>query len=215
MSIQIVSFTTKKSESVGRLLAAFQQDDYTLKYGCGLSKLEQYQYFNEKGLSSIEHTTDVSVAEGWQAQGHTVMCRKTVHGQTGSGIVVCSPNDILPEAKVYTKYISHKREFRVNLFKGKVVNVREKKRKLGSTGDFHIRNLANGYTTTKCFNYPEALVVLAEAASKASESDFVGADIGFNELKNKAFLIEINSGPAIEGSSVADFVNAIKADMNV
>lgn len=215
--MHIISHTTKKSESVSRLLEALKQDDTVLNYGCGVDKITQYEFFKERGIPSIEFTTDYNKAQEWLSSGHTVMARKKLKGQTGSGIVVVKSgtDTVLPEdAKVFTKYISHKREFRVNLFKHKLVNVREKKKIVGFKGsDFHIRNLTNGYRTAKCSSYPHQIVELAEKASLCSESDFIGVDIGYNELKDFAFVIEVNSGPSIEGSSVQDFVKALKNEM--
>jgi len=215
--MHIISHTTKKSESVSRLLEALKQDNTVLNYGCGIDKITQYEFFKEQGIPSIEFTTDYDRAQEWLSSGYTVIARDKIKGQTGSGIVVVKPGTatFLPEdAKVFTKYISHKREFRVNLFKHKLVNVREKKKIVGfKGGDFHIRNLTNGYITAKCSSYPHQIVELAEKASLCSESDFIGVDIGYNELKDFAFVIEVNSGPSIEGSSVQDFVKAIKNEM--
>lgn len=212
MNINIVSHTTLPSESVGRLQEALGVPDMlTFHYGKGVSKWEQYKFFEDQELPALEYTDDIGVAEKWLEQGHTVMARTKIKGQAGSGIVVLKPGcEELLDAKIYTKYISHKREFRVNLFQHKLVNVREKLRKIGTKGDFHIRNLANGYTTAKCTSYPEEIVALAEKASAVSNSDFIGVDIGYNEAKAYAFVIEVNSGPSIEGSSVQDFVEAIK-----
>lgn len=212
--MHIISHTTKKSESVSRLLEALKQEDAALNYGCGIDKITQYEFFKERGIPSIEFTIDYDTAQGWLSSGYTVMARNKIKGQTGSGVVVVKPDTktCLPEdVKVFTKYISHKREFRINLFKHKLVNVREKKKLKGFIGgDFHIRNIANGYTTAKCSSYPQQIVELAEKASLCSESDFIGVDIGYNELKDFAFVIEVNSGPSIEGGSVQDFVKAIK-----
>jgi hypothetical protein len=213
--MHIISHTNKPSESVRRLLEAFGKEDKVLNYGCGVDKLTQYKYFKENNIPAVEFTESLDEALEWSLQGHTVMARTKTKGQTGSGIFVCLPQvdafDFAEPVKVFTKYISHKREFRVNLFKGKLVNVREKKKKIGfKGGDFHIRNLANGYTTAKCSSYPNQIVDIAKQASLCSPSDFIGVDIGYNELKDFAFVIEVNSGPSIEGSSVQDFVEAIK-----
>lgn len=212
MNVQIVSHTSLPSESVQRLQEVLGAPKVTLlHYGKGVSKLEQYLYFKENTIPSVEYTEDYVIAYNWLEDGYTVMCRKRIKGQTGAGIIVAKPSDeALPDAKVYTKYISHKREFRVNLFQHTVVNVREKVKMKGTKGDFHIRNIANGYTTAICTEYPKQLIELAEKASKVSSSDFTGVDIGYNELKDMAFVIEVNSGPSIEGSSVGAFVSMIK-----
>lgn len=212
--MKIISHTSKPSESVARLLEELNLEDKVYHYGCGVSKLEQYHYFKDDSIPCPDWTVDPVVAQEWLEDDSVVMCRQRIKGQTGIGIVVCKPGEELPEAKVYTKYISHKREFRVNLFNHTLVNVREKKKQLGSKGSFYIRNLENGYTTAKCSNYPPALIDLAIKASMVSESSFIGVDVGYNELKDFLFVIEVNSGPTIEGSSVVEYADAIRADLN-
>jgi len=122
------------------------------------------------------------------------------------------PTDELPDAKVYTQYVKKKREFRVNVFQDKVVNLREKVRQSKGDGGY-IRNQENGYTTTHCRPMPDSLNArlkqLALDARKISKSDFVGVDIIYNEFYDKLYVLEVNSGPSIEGSSVNDFVKVI------
>lgn len=219
--ITIVSHTSLPSESVGRLLAALSQPaPTTFVYGKGVNKLKQYAFFKEKKLPHPEWTEDYEVANTWLAEGHTVIARKRIKGQTGNGIAVLKPGPdsadlaMKGEFKVFTKYIKKKREFRVNLFKHKVVNIREKV-KVGPSGtDSHVRSSSNGYTTTHCrpmtAALKERLIALAEAASPVSESDFIGVDICYNEFKDLVFVLEVNSGPSIEGSSVKDFVKAMQ-----
>jgi len=216
--ITIVSHTSLPSESVGRLLAALSQPaPTTFVYGKGVNKLKQYAFFKEKKLPHPEWTEDNEVANTWLAEGHTVIARKRIKGQTGAGIMVLKPGSTAldsEEFKVFTKYIKKKREFRVNLFKHKVVNIREKV-KVGPSGmDSHVRSSSNGYTTTHCRPMSEPLrdrlIALAEAASPVSESDFIGVDVCYNEYKDLLFLLEVNSGPSIEGSSVKDFVKAMQ-----
>ena len=50
---------------------------------------------------------------------------------------------------------------------------------------------------------------LALAASKVTNSDFRGVDIGFNEKLNELFVIEVNSAPGIQGTNVDRYIEAI------
>jgi len=212
MQIEIVSHTSVRSESVTRLQAALGNPNRVqLHYGNGVDKLTQYRFFRQNNLNAIPFTEDPAVAREWLRMGRTVMCRARIRGQTGTGITVVEPGQELPEAKVYTEYLSHAREFRVNLLKDQLVNVREKVRMRGAEGDFHVRNRDNGYTTTHVQGeYPRQIVDLAIAARRVSESDIVGVDIGYNRARNFAFLLEVNSGPSIEGSSVQEYAAAIQ-----
>jgi predicted ATP-grasp superfamily ATP-dependent carboligase len=220
MPVQIVSHTTQPSESVQRLKEALnlQPEPNVLHYGQGVDKLTQYKFFEQNGVNALPYTTDAAMARQWLADGSTVMCRSRIKGQTGSGIQVVNPGQELPEAKVFTKYLSHKREFRVNMLRGEVVNIREKLRQ-EQGGDFHIRNHANGYTTAHARPMGDAtrekIYNLAKAACKVSASDFIGVDIGYNEAKDTPFVIEVNSGPSIEGSSVREYTAAIRRLFNM
>lgn len=185
-----------------------------LKYGHSVDKLTQYRWFQQQGLSSLEFTTDRNQAMLWVSEGNVVFGRKYLNSSCGKGIVLFEPNTPVnnEHCPVYTKYKKKKREFRVHVFKDKVVMVCEKLRKKEFQGerDTKIRNLANGYVFVQnVVQEPEGLRALALAASRVSPSDFKGVDIGYNEKQNDLFVIEVNSAPGIQGSNVNKYVEAI------
>jgi glutathione synthase/RimK-type ligase-like ATP-grasp enzyme len=111
---------------------------------------------------------------------------------------------------VYTLYRKKKKEFRVHVFQDQVVAVLEKRRKKGTTGDTKIRNTANGYVFCReDVTEPEGIRELALKASKVTSSDFKGVDIGYNEKLNQLFVIEVNSAPGMEGTTINDYIEAI------
>ena len=145
--------------------------------------------------------------------------RKYLNASCGKGIKVFDPSveadDPTSQANyfpVYTKYKKKKREFRVHVYKDKVIAITEKRKRTGFEGqrDTKIRNLANGYVFCQTVeNIPEGLQELALAASKVTQSDFKGVDIGYNERNNELFIIEVNSAPGIQGSNINAYVEAI------
>ena len=214
-TFEIISYTSQTSESVVRLKKALgQATPKALKYGISVSKIEQYQFFKDNNIPHPEWSINKEDALFWQQAGEIVLARATIKGQTGSGITVVQPNDEMPDAKVYTMYLKKKREFRVNIFQNQVVNLREKL-KQKQEGLSYIRNKANGYTTAHCKPMTKDLKSLVESvaleARKASPSDFVGVDVGYNEFYNKVFVLEVNGGPSIEGSSVQEYIEAMYA----
>lgn len=183
-----------------------------LLYGDQKGKIEQYEWFEEQGLARLDFTTSKSIAKEWTDQGHTVVCRTLTHASEGKGIVVAETSEKVVSAPVYTIYRKKKKEFRVHIFKDKVVHVLEKRRKTNFEGttDAKIRNTANGYVfCSDGVVEPVGLRDLALAASKVTKSDFKGVDIGYNEKKDELFVIEVNSAPGIEGSNVDRYVNTI------
>lgn len=186
-----------------------------LLYGQGVDKLTQFKYFEQQGLSAIEYTPSALIALEWLNDGDTVIGRKLLSSSCGKGIVIYKPEDDIPTGScpVYTKYKKKKREFRVHVFKDKVVAVVEKKLRSNWDGprDTHIRNLANGYVFCAVApeNIPTGLVELAVAGGRVVQSDFKGVDIGYNEKHNELFLIEVNSAPGMEGSNVEAYAKAV------
>lgn len=190
----------------------------SLTYGDPVNKLQQYQYFEQQGLSSLEYTTSRQQAKQWSVDGFTVFGRHLLNSSCGKGIEIIEANasaddlDSMGVCPVYTKYKKKKREFRVHIFKDKVVTIVEKKRKSNWQGqqDSKIRNLENGYVfCQEVSNLPQGIEELAIKASKVCSSDFKGVDIAFNEKLNDLFVIEVNSAPGIEGSNIEKYVKVI------
>lgn len=181
-------------------------------YGNLIDKCAQYSWFTDNGICCPEYTYARSTAVDWISSGSVVFCRTLTRASEGRGIVVAETVDQLVDAPVYTKYTKKKREFRVHIFKDKIVQVVEKRRRSGWQGDrdVRIRNTANGYVFCRNIdNEPVGLRELALQASHVTNSDFRGVDIGYNELKDQLFVIEVNSAPGVEGSNVTDYVNTI------
>ena len=182
------------------------------EYGNLIDKCNQYRWFVTNGIPCPEFTFERGTARNWLADGGVVFCRTLTRASEGRGIVVAETDDQLVDAPVYTKYTKKKREFRVHIFKDQVVQVVEKRKRAGWTEnrDTRIRNSANGYVFCRDIcNIPDGLHELALKASRVTHSDFKGVDIGYNELKDQLFCIEVNSAPGIEGSNVTDYVNTI------
>ena len=118
-----------------------------LVYGNQIGKIEQYNFFQQKEIPALEFTQSQQTAKEWASSGSTVVCRKLIHSSEGKGIIVAETPEEVVLAPVYTKYEKKKKEFRVHIFKDKVVQVLEKRRKKDYDGqaDSKIRNTANGY----------------------------------------------------------------------
>jgi hypothetical protein len=233
MKVQLFSTKTGlKSNSLKRLAlalsaalgykvwrtSAVKPNRLQFRYGDAVDKLAQYKFFKEKGISALEFTTKGQEAVQWLNEGHTVFGRKLLNASCGKGIEVYEPKDVaeIDPCPVYTKYKPKKREFRVHVFKDKVVTIVEKKRKSdyqGDKKDAKIRNLEHGYVFAQQIELADSLrqriEEVALRASKVCSSDFRGVDIAYNEKKDDVFVIEVNSAPGIEGSNVDKYVAAI------
>lgn len=183
-----------------------------LVYGDCKDKIAQYEWFKAQGISALDFTTSHEEAKTWVANGQVVFARLLTRSSEGKGIVICETEEQVPMAPVYTKYKKKKKEFRVHLFQQKVVHVLEKRKRkdFNEDRDTRIRNTANGYVfCSDGVVEPVGIRELALAASKVTNSDFRGVDIGFNEKLNELFVIEVNSAPGIEGSNINRYIQAI------
>jgi len=183
-----------------------------LVYGDCKDKLFQYQWFQANQVPGLPFTTDKEVVQQWLQDGHTVFARTLTRASEGKGIVVLSDESPIVTAPVYTQYRKKKREYRVHIFKDQVVQVLEKRKKkdFNEDRDTRIRNTANGYVfCSDGVVEPVGIRELALAASKVTNSDFRGVDIGFNEKLNELFVIEVNSAPGIQGTNVDRYIQAI------
>jgi RimK-like ATP-grasp domain len=181
-------------------------------YGDCKSKIDQYTWFKEQGISALDYTCNHAEAKTWAESGQVVFARLLTRSSEGKGIVVCETPEQVPVAPVYTKYKKKKKEFRVHIFQQKVVQVLEKRKRKEFNGEVNtkVRNTANGYVfCSQDVVEPEGIRELALKASKVTNSDFKGVDIGFNEKLNELFVIEVNSAPGIQGSNVDKYIEAI------
>lgn len=188
-----------------------------LRYGGVVDKLTQYKWFTSNGIPCPEYTDDMVQAKQWIEEGHTVLCRTLTRASEGRGIVVATEVDHLCYSPVYTKYTKKKREFRVHIFKDKIVAVTEKRKRKEweNDRDTKIRNLANGYVFCHSITdpLPFGLEGLALAASSMVNSDFRGVDLIYNEKQEQLYVIEVNSAPGISGSNVDSYVQHILGEV--
>lgn len=185
-----------------------------IRYGDQRDKLTQYKFFEKELLNFASFTESKDEAKKWIKQGKSVLCRVLLQGQEGHGIIIADKIKELVDAPVYVEYKEKTIEYRVNLYKGEFVNHREKRRKIGfeepEDGDDRIRNINNGYVyCLPRFNLPNKILLTAIRAAWVTDSDIVGVDIAYNRHTNEHFIIEVNSAPALEGTTVDGYVNEI------
>lgn len=181
-------------------------------YGYQVDKLKQYEWFKANNVPGLTFSTDKNKALEWLVKGKVVVGRTCLKGSEGKGIVLMgNPGEFKP-CPVYTLYRPKKKEFRVHIFRDKVVTVLEKRKKKGTDPkETKIRNTANGYVFCRQnVIEPVGIRELALQARKVTQSDFAGVDIGYDEKNNTLFVIEVNSAPGIEGTTLIDYANAIK-----
>lgn len=180
------------------------------------NKLSAFTAFRNAGLAIPDFTASQQEAERWYNAGDIVVCRTLLNAHSGRGIVLSSHalNRPLVRAPLYVKYKKKRREYRVHVFQGQVIDVCEKRRfrrdRRPDAFDGYIRNYANGWAFCRDGVWkPNDLDALAISACRATNLDFGAVDIIWNERENKSYLLEVNTAPGLQGTTLTKYTNAI------
>ena len=176
------------------------------------NKLNTFLEYRTKSFIHVpQWTTNPNEAQHWLDLGLKTYCRKLLSSHSGNGIVVCNAGDTLISAPLYTLHTKHKDEYRVHIFKGEVLDVQKKKRKLGFTGSSSgIRNHSSGWIYARTdVAIPDMLCPIAIQAVELLGLDFGAVDIGHKVNDNKFFVFEVNTAPGLEGSTLDKYTKAI------
>lgn len=179
------------------------------------NKLHAFRAFATAKLSTVEWTDNNTTALEWFTdQQQIVMARTTLTGHSGQGIVVCDPKERgLVYAPLYTKYQKKTYECRVHVFNGKVIDAQIKRKKTGDTNtttDTYVRNIHTGWVYCReDFTLPDAANVLAVEAVRALGLDFGAVDLIYNKHHNQFYLLEVNTAPGLEGTTLTNYIKEI------
>lgn len=179
------------------------------------NKLRTFQKFTEDPLMLglfPDFTTSLEEAKSWVNQGILVVCRTKLSSHSGDGIIVAAREEDLPATcPLFVKYIKKVQEFRVHVAFGNVIDVQEKRKRTDYRGEINyaVRNHHTGWVY--CREEIIEPASLRESATKAVRSiglDFGAVDIIYNRHKNTCFVLEVNTAPGLEGTSVSIYVDA-------
>lgn len=183
----------------------------------GFDKVTQLVRFNDTQLSTPNFCTSRDRVSSLGSK--QVVCRALTNSSEGRGITICNADDPnMPNVPLYTAYIPKKKEYRVHVWNNEVIDVVEKRRRRspdGATQEFQVRNTANGYVFCR-----DNVVVaddvrpLALAAVSALGRSYGAVDIIWNEKQNKSYVLEVNSRPGMQGTTVKKYADAILKDLS-
>lgn len=144
---------------------------------------------------------------------YPIVCRTVLAGHSGEGIVIAdSPADLVP-APLYVEYKKKKDEYRVHCGKTadgtKIIAVQRKARRSGAeVVNWKVRNLANGFVFVRNnVNPPPCVIGAAIKSFEASSLDFGAIDVIYNSQTEKAYVLEINTAPGLEGQTITDYAS--------
>lgn len=185
-------------------------DDLNSKTSKATDKLSAFKAFTEHGVPCPEWTTDFQKAKEWFDKGKYVVARKILNGNSGKGIVLChKDSQQLIQAPLYTLYKPKRNEYRAHVVCGKVVEIVQKKRRAGYEADDKIRNHGRGWVFCRDGIYiPDGINTVAISAVKSCGLQFGAVDIIWNEKENQCYVLEVNTAPGIENTTVIQYAKA-------
>lgn len=176
------------------------------------NKLLTFQALKDKdGISIPEFTVDIDVARGWTRDGIDVVCRTVLSGHSGNGIVLAHNEAEVVRAPLYVKYIKKQDEYRVHVAFGEVIDVQQKRRKSGEEvpTNFQVRNHHTGWVYCReNIQLPDGAAGMAVKACQELGLDFGAVDIIYNAKRNQPYVLEINTAPGLEGTTVTKYTEA-------
>lgn len=165
-------------------------------------------------------TCDKQKALEWLQNGYIVLARKILCGSGGKGIVIIESNNInsLIDAPLYVRYIRKISEYRLHYVRNGNLDIVEfdaqkKTKKLETDVKCHyIRSHNNGYIFQRngIEPIPEDVRLQSSLAFKFSNLDFGAIDV-IATKNGKAYVLEINTAPGLEGQTVDHYSEAIKS----
>lgn len=161
---------------------------------------------------SQEMAKDLLRRKTWEQ----AVARTVLNGHSGQGIVITGIPSKVPLAELYTRYIPKDEEYRIHCIRDKEGNIKvfyaQKKVKRSDFNGKHnrlIRSHANGYTYQHTgINPPQEVYEAATVVFGRTGLDFGAVDIIYCRQRNRAYVLEINTAPGLEGASVEAYAKA-------
>ena len=161
----------------------------------------------------VPWTTDRAEAQKWSDKGHTVVCRNSLQGHSGHGIIIVNPGEVVPQSPLYTQYIKKDSEWRIHVMKGQVIDVQRKVRdKDQEPKNWKVRSHDNGFIFIRNTEQPPASVLdNAVKAVRAASLDFGAVDVIHKNKTKQSYVLEVNCAPGLENHTVEVYANAFRA----
>ena len=173
-----------------------------------------FQALMDYEVSIPRFTTNKEVASSWETP---VMVRHLLSSHSGRGCEYVESPTVLPDAPLYVEYIKKATELRVHVMKMPdgtydCIDYRQKKVRQGSEGNnFQIRSYANGWVFTReGVQVSPRAQALAMSALMALQLDFAAVDIIHNAHRNEYYVLEVNTAPGLQGSTLDNYVHSIR-----
>ena len=182
-------------------------------------KIRFFEHVKGSSVRVPDYTVDLEQAMKWLDEGAIVLGRSS-RGSGGNDIKFFDkdPEEFV-ESDFFSKYKKKKEEYRIHIFNDRIICSQKKVlREFDDNGDpvdkslvdFRIRNHTHGFIFQKHNIDPPADVIdQARAAIEKVGLAFGAVDVIWNEYEKKAYVLEVNTAPGLEGTTVKAYGDAI------
>lgn len=156
---------------------------------------------------------------------YPIVCRTILSGHSGAGIVISDLPADAPTCQLYVKYEKKKDEYRVHCgkiplgdhFGYVIISVQRKAKRLGAEDvNWKVRSHDNGFVFIRNnISPPPRVLEVALESFKASSLDFGAIDVIWNDKKEQAYVLEINTAPGLEGQTITDYATFFRPVQSV
>lgn len=145
-----------------------------------------------------------------------IVCRTILTGHSGAGIHIAARREDLVDARLYVQYVKKKDEYRVHMGTDGTISVQKKARRLSHENpNWQVRNLTGGFIYKReDITLPQVVKDAADDVFFKTSLDFGAVDVIYNSHEGKAYVLEINTAPGLEGRTVQDYANYFKGLYN-
>lgn len=169
-----------------------------------------------------EWTQNKDEALDWIEQNSIVFARTKLTGHSGEGIEVIDPADgnwspkfdALRNDTLLVRYVKKKHEYRLHFFQGEIFDVQKKSKVIGrDDANFLIRNHDNGFIYSRNNldeGVPDDVMEQARRTVVLLGLDFGAIDVIYNQMRGLAYVLEVNSAPGLEGTTLSNYVRKFR-----
>lgn len=185
------------------------------------NKLRTFQELEHLGLT-VPFTTNIEEARMALMGGRTrrIFCRQSLNGHSGEGIVVARTPEEVVNAPLYTHGIPKETEYRIHVSKEfGVFDSVEKKARQGArelpTWNSDVRSYNNGWVFAREGSHPsDEVLAAAVLAVEELGLDFGAVDICTERNTGRPYVLEINSSPALQGTTLERYTEMFRNSLN-
>lgn len=184
------------------------------------NKLDAFRLFREHNVPHPAWWTYATEV----VRGGILLARTNLTGSGGDGIVVVRDGEAPPQAPLYVAYVRKTAEYRIHVFRGRVICVQQKRLENDAeqTADQKLlRNRANGWVfavNDVQFSTEEQRNECNTAAINAVSClglDFGAVDLVVGKRDGRPYVLEVNTAPGIESPTVLNaYREAVETYLN-